>query len=56
MPRISTGSKIKLVNVPTTRVNDVSQPRAIVPPKLLKQKMIKPAINTNEVYIILIPV
>ena len=51
-----TGNKIKFVKVETNKVKEVSQPNAKVPPKLLKQKMIKPATNTNEVYTILKPV
>jgi hypothetical protein len=35
---------------------DVSQPNAKVPPKLLAQKMINPAIKTNEVYMMDNPV
>ena len=50
------GSKTRLVIVAVTNVRDVSHPSERVPPKLLKQNMIKPAISTNEVYIILIPV
>lgn len=46
---IKAGSSTKLVNVLTTNVIDVSHPRALVPPKSLKQNMIKPATNTNEV-------
>ncbi len=51
-----TGSKIRLVRVATSSVKEVSQPRAWVLPKPLNTKMINPAINTSEVYIILIPV
>lgn len=47
--KMSTGNKIRLVSVPTTRVSEVNHPNAIVPPKLLKQKITNPAINTNEV-------
>ena len=46
---INTGNKTKLVSVPTNRVNDVSQPKANVPPNLLKQKIINPEIKTNDV-------
>jgi len=46
---ISTGNNIKLVNVPTTNVKEVSHPNALVPPKWLKQNITKPAINTKEV-------
>jgi hypothetical protein len=35
--------------VAVNKVTDVSHPRDCVPPKPLKQKMINPAINTNEV-------
>ncbi len=42
--------------VATNKVTDVSQPRAMVPPKLLKQNIINPAIKTSEVYTILSPV
>jgi len=43
------GSKIKFVSVAVIKVRDVSHPNAIVPPKSLKQKMIKPAIKTSDV-------
>jgi hypothetical protein len=46
---INAGSSTKLVNVLTTNVMDVSQPKAFVPPKSLKQNMINPATNTKEV-------
>ena len=46
---IKTGSRIRLVSVPDNKVKDVSQPSALVPPKSLKQKIIKPAINTIDV-------
>lgn len=46
---ISTGSRIKLVKVPTTSVKEVSHPRALVPPKSLQQKMTNPAMSTREV-------
>lgn len=52
----NTGRKIKLVIVATNKVTEVSHPKAKVPPKLLAQKMIKPAVNTNEVYMMLSPV
>jgi hypothetical protein len=45
----NTGSKTRFVTVATNNVTEVSQPKAMVPPKLLKQKMIKPAISTNDV-------
>lgn len=51
-----TGNKTRLVKVAVKRVTDVNQPRAMVPPKLLPQKIINPAINTNAVYTILKPV
>lgn len=35
--------------VATNKVIDVSQPSANVPPKLLAQKMIKPAVSTSDV-------
>jgi hypothetical protein len=50
------GNSVKFAMVATTSVIDVSQPSACVPPKPLKQKIIKPAINTIEVYIMLNPV
>jgi hypothetical protein len=53
---ISTGKSTRFVRVPTTRVKDVNQPNAFVPPKSLNTKMIKPAIRTRDVYMILIPV
>jgi hypothetical protein len=43
------GNKTRLVIVAVTNVIDVSQPRDCVPPKPLKQKIIKPAINTIDV-------
>ena len=43
------GRKIKLVNVAMINVSEVSHPSALVPPKLLKQKIAKPVINTREV-------
>ena len=42
--------------VATNKVIEVSQPKAMVPPKLLKQNIINPAIKTREVYTILSPV
>ena len=51
-----TGRRIRLVIVATNKVTEVSHPSAKVPPKLLKQKMTKPAINTNDVYTMLRPV
>ena len=51
-----TGRKIRLVIVATNKVTEVSQPKAKVPPKLLAQNIINPAVSTNEVYIILKPV
>lgn len=44
-----TGNKTRLVNVATNNVTDVNHPRAMVPPKLLPQKIMKPAVNTNAV-------
>jgi hypothetical protein len=35
--------------VATNKVIEVSQPKAKVPPKLLPQNMMNPAIKTNEV-------
>ena len=52
----NTGNKTRLVIVATNNVTEVSQPNAMVPPKLLKQKMINPAIKTSEVYTMLRPV
>jgi hypothetical protein len=46
---IKAGSNTKFVSVLTTKVMEVNQPNALVPPKSLKQKMIKPATNTKEV-------
>ena len=46
---INAGSSTKFVNVLTTNVIEVSQPKALVPPKSLKQNMTKPATNTKEV-------
>lgn len=43
------GKKTRLAKVAVTKVSEVSQPKANVPPKLLKQKITKPAINTIEV-------
>ena len=51
-----TGNNTRFVNVATKSVTEVSQPNAMVPPKLLTQKIINPAINTSEVYTILRPV
>ena len=44
-----TGRNIRLVIVATNKVTEVSQPKAKVPPKLLAQNMIKPAVNTKDV-------
>ncbi len=46
---INAGSSTKFVNVLTTNVIEVNQPKAFVPPKSLKQNMTKPATNTKEV-------
>ena len=46
---IKEGSKIKFANVAVIKVNEVSHPRAFVPPNPLKQKITKPAISTMEV-------
>ena len=46
---INTGNKTKLVIVATSNVTEVSHPSAKVPPKLLAQKIINPAVNTREV-------
>jgi hypothetical protein len=46
---INAGSNTKLVSVLTTKVIEVNQPSALVPPKSLKQNIIKPATNTKEV-------
>ena len=43
------GNNTRFVNVAVTRVRDVSQPKALVPPKPLKQKITKPAIRTRLV-------
>ena len=51
-----TGNRIRLVSVATKRVTEVSQPKDFVPPKSLIQKIMKPAIKTNDVYTILKPV
>src|SRR5687768_14762543 len=45
----SAGNKTRLAMVAATKVREVNQPRACVPPKLLKQKITKPAISTIEV-------
>jgi hypothetical protein len=45
----SEGNNTRLVIVAVTRVSEVSQPSDCVPPKPLKQKMIKPAISTRDV-------
>ena len=42
--------------VATNNVTDVNHPNAKVPPKLLAQKIMKPAVSTNAVYTILSPV
>jgi hypothetical protein len=46
---INAGSNTKFVSVLTTKVIEVNQPNALVPPKSLKQKIIKPATNTKDV-------
>ena len=46
---IKAGSNTKFVSVLTTKVIEVNHPSAFVPPKSLKQKMIKPATKTKEV-------
>lgn len=46
---IKAGSNTKFVSVLTTKVIEVNQPSAFVPPKSLKQNIIKPATNTKEV-------
>ena len=46
---INAGSNTKFVSVLTTKVIEVNQPSALVPPKSLKQNIIKPATNTKEV-------
>jgi hypothetical protein len=46
---INAGNSTKFVNVLTTKVIEVNQPKALVPPKSLKQNMTKPATNTKEV-------
>lgn len=46
---INAGNKIKLVKVLTTKVKEVNQPNAFVPPNSLKQKITKPATKTMEV-------
>lgn len=46
---IRAGSNTKFVSVLTTKVIEVNQPNAFVPPKSLKQNIIKPATNTKEV-------
>ena len=43
------GSNTRLVKVAVIRVRDVSHPRAFVPSKPLKQKMINPVMSTKEV-------
>ncbi len=49
------GRSTRFVRVASTRLKEVSHPSALVPPKLLKQKITKPAIKTIEVYNMLIP-
>ena len=46
---IKTGSSTRLVTVAVKRVTEVSHPSAKVPPKLLAQKMMNPAVSTSEV-------
>ena len=43
------GRRTRFVKVAVTRVSDVSQPRAWVPSKPLKQNIMKPVISTSEV-------
>lgn len=45
----STGRSTRFVIMATNSVSEVNQPKAWVPPKPEKQKIIKPATNTNEV-------
>ena len=45
----NTGNKTRLVIVAVSNVTEVSQPNANVPPKLLAQKIINPAVSTSEV-------
>ena len=45
----SAGNKVRFVNVAVIRVNEVSHPKDLVPPKPLNTKMINPAIKTSEV-------
>jgi hypothetical protein len=52
----NTGSNIRFVKVAINKVNEVSHPNACVLPNPLNTKMMNPAINTKEVYIILMPV
>ena len=52
----NTGRKTRLVIVATNKVMEVNQPKAMVPPKLLKQNIMNPAIKTSEVYTMLSPV
>ena len=44
-----TGNKTRFVSVAVNKVTEVSQPNANVPPKLLAQKMINPAVSTKDV-------
>ena len=46
---MSTGNNTRLVKVAVSNVTEVSHPSANVPPKLLAQKIINPAVNTREV-------
>jgi hypothetical protein len=46
---INAGSNTRFVKVLTTKVIEVSQPKALVPPKSLKQNITNPATNTKEV-------
>ena len=44
-----TGNRTRLVSVATNNVTEVSQPSAKVPPKLLRQKIMNPAISVSDV-------
>jgi hypothetical protein len=45
----NTGKSTRLVMVAENSVTEVSHPNANVPPKLLAQNMMKPAVSTSDV-------
>ena len=52
---IRDGNKMIFVNIEIRRVVDVRMPKAMVPPKEEKAKIIKPENSTIDVYTILLP-